>query len=434
MLPLPPMRRLYERGPRCHGLAVDAAGVVLGPDCILVQRLPDGGYRSADANALALLAHAVFEDDTRLRRLPIVLSGIVAALDRGDLVKAQLLGLEIPIDRLDELRLERLHRAAELLKYDSGELRDQNGRWAREDNAVPKASLLRRLAPAALRALAQLGARIVAAGALEATAFLGIIFIPTNRSLISQGPVPNKPDLSYEYDAGAGRLRLYRQDGDNRILAFEGHPDVDGIIRDKDGRAIGRRVDGSVVILDPDGLQGSKDEEPKLCPAPTKDRQGPKEKDIEYQHYVSTLVNPDAPLPRGLAVKLYNPVTGKDVYFDDCRLTDATMIDAKGTGYLDMLNKESKYPWAGVEEGMLDQAERQLQAARTRAIEWHFAEKEVADRVRKLFSDNDVNITVIYTPPPVVTKDGTALFDSRLLGPAPANTSAMRRAVSAYAE
>src|SRR6185312_7271019 len=164
MLPLPAMRRLYERGPKCRGLAVDAEGVMLGPDCVLVQRLPDGGYRSADANALALLALAVFDDDTRLRRLPLVVSGIVAALDRSDLVKAQLLGLEIPIDRLDEPRLERLHRAADLLKYDPGQLRDEYGRWAREDDAAPKGSLLRRLAPAALRALAQLAARIAAAG------------------------------------------------------------------------------------------------------------------------------------------------------------------------------------------------------------------------------------------------------------------------------
>lgn len=429
------MRRLYERGPHCLGLAVDAEGVMLGPDCVLVRRLAQGNYRCADPGAISLLSRTVFDDDARLRRLPLVLSKIVVALDRGDLVKAQLLGLEIPIDRLDERRLERLQHAADLLKYDSGEPRDQYGRWARDDDAVPKASLLRRLAPAALRALAQLAARVVAAGAAEATAFLGIIFIPTNRSLISQGPVPNRTDLSYEYDAGAGRLRLYRQDGDNRILAFDGHPDIDGIIRDKDGRAIGRRVDGSVVVLDPDTLQGSRDEEPKLCPAPTNDRQGPKEKDIDYQHYVSTRVNPDAPLPRGLAVKLYNPVTGKDVYFDDCRLTDGTMIDAKGTGYLDMLKKKSEYPWAGVEEGMQEQAERQLQAARTRAIEWHFAEKEVADRVRELFSEKNINITVIYTPPPMVTKDGTAaLLDNCLLGPAPANTSAMRRAVSAHAE
>jgi len=259
------MRQLYERGPHCQGLAVDAEGVMLGPDCVLVRRLPGGGYRSAGPDAVALLARTVFDDDVRLRRLPIVLSGIVAALDHGDLVKAQLLGLEIPIDRLDEPRLQRLGRAADLLKdgFDPNELRDEHGQWAREGGAAarvtpppaPKASLLGRLAPAVLRALRQLAARLAATMALEAVAFLGIIFIPTNRSLISQGTVPDRPDLSFEFDEGAGRLRLYRQDGDSRSLVFEGRPDADGIIRDNDGHAIGRKLDGSVVILDPDTCQ-----------------------------------------------------------------------------------------------------------------------------------------------------------------------------------
>src|SRR5690349_1643345 len=115
LLPLPPMRRLYERGSQCLGLAVDAEGVMLGPDCILVQRLPSGTYRSAAFDAIVLLARTVFDDDARLERLPIVLSSIVVALERGDLVKAQLLGLEIPINRLDQRRLERLGHAADLL-------------------------------------------------------------------------------------------------------------------------------------------------------------------------------------------------------------------------------------------------------------------------------------------------------------------------------
>ena len=403
MLPLPAMRRLYERGPKCRGLAVDAEGVMLGPDCVLVQRLPEGGYRGADASALALLALAVFDDDTRLRRLPLVLSGIVAALERGDLVKAQLLGLEIPIERLDEPGLERLHRAADLLKFDQNEPRDEHGQWAREDDAVPKASFLRRLAPAAVRALAQLAARIAAAEAAVATAFLGIIFIPINRSTISQGPVVGQPDLSYEYDEGARTLRLYQQDGDRRSVIFLGRPGIDGIIRDDDGQAVGRKLGDSVVLLDPDTLPGGKNSEdnaPKLCPSPSKDRPGAREKDIAYQAYVSRLVNPDAPLTPGLAVKLVNPATGDDVYFDDCRRRDSTMIDAKGTGYLDMLEKESDYPWDGVEAKMLKQARRQIQAAAGRAIEWHFAEKDVADYVRQLFRQENIGITVIHTPAP----------------------------------
>src|SRR5713226_5192214 len=380
------MRQLYERGPHCQGLAVDAEGVMLGPDCVLVRRLPGGGYRSAGPDAVALLARTVFDDDVRLRRLPIVLSGIVAALDHGDLVKAQLLGLEIPIDR-----------------------RDEHGQWAREGGAAarvtpppaPKASLLGRLAPAVLRALRQLAARLAATMALEAVAFLGIIFIPTNRSLISQGTVPDRTDLSFEFDEGAGRLRLYRQDGDSRSLVFEGRPDADGIIRDNDGHAIGRKLDGSVVILDPDTLPGAgtrnDDGRPKLCPDESKDRGGQKnEKDIQYQMQITGLA-------RGLAVRLPSRSTdpNRDPYvvFDGCRESDGTMLEAKSTGYLAMMRDKPFFWREIIMPKFYTQARNQITAAAGRPIEWHFAEKEVADYVRAKFAEKDFRIPVIYTPP-----------------------------------
>lgn len=37
------------------------------------------------------------------------------------------------------------------------------------------------------------------------------------------------------------------------------------------------------------------------------------------------------------------------------------------------------------EEDLIDQATRQVQAAGSREIEWHFAEKEAADAARELF-------------------------------------------------
>ena len=386
---------------------------MLGPDCVLVQRLPEGGYRCPDSDALALLARTVFDDDTRLRRLPLVLSGIVAALDRGDLVKAQLLGLEIPIDRLDEPRLQRLGRAADLLKdgFDPNQLRDEHGRWAREGGAgtrttpsVPKASLLRRLTPAALRSLAGLAARIVAAGALEATAFLGIIFIPTNRSLISQGPVADRPDLRYEYDQGAATLRLYQQDGDRRSIVFQGRPDADGIIRDNDGHAVGRKLGDSVVMLDPDALPGAGagsprgpgGDKPKLCPDPTEEStEGRKDRSIEYQAYVSGL-------PPGLDVKLTDPATGKDVKFDGCRESDGTMLEAKGPGYLEHLRSDRPIPWHNMEADFDEQAERQSRSALAsgRQVEWHFADAEVAEHFRKRWEGRFANMTLIHTPMP----------------------------------
>jgi hypothetical protein len=407
VLPFATMRRLYERGPGCRGLAVDADGVMLGPDCVLVRRLPGGGYRSADPDAIPLLARTVFDDDAGQRRLPIVLSGIVAALERGDLVKAQLLGLEIPIDRLDEPRLQRLGRALDLLKdgFDPNELRDAHGQWAREGAAarltpaLARPSLLGRLSAAALRALRLLAAAATS-GALEGVAFLGIVGIPINRSLISEGAVPDRADLSYEFDQGANRLRLFRQDGDSRSLVFEGHPDADGIIRDNDGHAVGRKLDDSVVIIDPDTPPGAgslKHDGPKLCPDEGKDRGGQKnEKDIQYQMQITGLA-------RGLAVRLPSRSTDPNrepyVVFDGCRESDGTMLEAKSTGFLAMMRKSPSFWENKIMEGFYQQADHQVTAAAGRPIEWHFAEKEVADYVRTKFAEKDFRITVIYTPP-----------------------------------
>jgi len=131
---------------------------------------------------------------------------------------------------------------------------------------------------------------------------------------------------------------------------------------------------------------------------------------MAYQTYVSALVNPERPLPPGLAVRLPradldhlpDPANMNDwVYFDDCRLSDGTMIEAKGTGYLDMLNQGSdQIPWIGVERGLRDQASRQLNAAGARRVEWYFAEEPVADYVREKFITDKLPITVIVEPPP----------------------------------
>lgn len=411
---LGPIRKLYERGPQCRGLAVDSGGVVLGPDWILVRRTADG-YRPASPDQIATLWRLAFDDPADPHRLAAQLDGIARALDVGDLLKAHLLALPIPIGPLDDRQLQRLALASTLVKagYEPDQPRDDRGRWtsdaaagaaaARMTQPSPGgASVFDRLAPAALRALAQFGARFSAA-----TAVFGILFIPTNRSLISQGTLPDRPDITYEFDQDAGILKIYRDTGDGPRQLFGGGSDDEGLYRDRNGQVIARKLDGSVAI-DPDALPDASsdapppknDDEPKLCPAPTPDKPGGKAKDIEYQFYVATLVNPEAPTPPGFGVKLWDPVAGKYVYFDDCRRTDGTMIDAKGTGYLDMLDGDSAHPWDWVQGKFLDQAQRQRDAAQGRSIEWHFAEEPVADYVRGLFERKNLDIIVIYSPPP----------------------------------
>ncbi|MDE2228974.1 MAG: hypothetical protein KGL11_08040 [Alphaproteobacteria bacterium] len=179
------------------------------------------------------------------------------------------------------------------------------------------------------------------------TAFLGTLFIPTNRSLISSGAVPGNADVSFQFDRGTGVLTLSRSD-DGTVL-FSGRYDGDGIFRDANGNAFGRVVDGAVV-LDPDALPGyassskpaaqsrtstqaqsqtdANRNEPKLCPDPSKDRPGSDRSvdAVAHQAYVTGL-------PPGLAVNLTDPATGDPVSFDGCRDRDGTMLEAKGFKY-----------------------------------------------------------------------------------------------------
>ena len=139
---------------------------------------------------------------------------------------------------------------------------------------------------------------------------------------------------------------------------------------------------------------------------------------LAYQAQISELVNPGRSLKTrtgqdGMAVRL--PRAGLDhppdptnindwVYFDECRLADGTMIEAKGPGYLRIMkrSKPDSYPWRGVVDGFLSQAKSQRNAARGRRVEWYVAEPEIADYVRELFSKNDIPFEVFpipYIPP-----------------------------------
>jgi hypothetical protein len=177
----------------------------------------------------------------------------------------------------------------------------------------------------------------------------------------------------------------------------EGHIDVNGVFRDQAGRAIGRALpNGAIVDTDTlSGYRAANDNDPKLCPDPSAARPGTRADDIDYQQYVSRLIN-GRELPTGLAMNLLNPYSGKFVEFDDCRLTDGTMIDAKGPRYGYLIRYDA--PRDSIERQFLEQASRQLDAAVGRPIEWHFASRAAADFTRTLFADNDIRITVVYTP------------------------------------
>jgi len=269
-------------------------------------------------------------------------------------------------------------------------------------------SLLGQLPAETIAGLAELAARMTAA-----TMVFRILFIPSNGSVVVEGKVANAPDLSYRYDRDTGIVQVWQDDWKGaRTLLDTGRIGVDGRFYDESGDVIGRAL-SSAAVIDPDTLPGYRSQsntdagaatrplaladtaDPKLCPDPSLDRPGARSENIAYQQYVSILVNGRA-LPAGLAVSLWNPVSGKFVVFDDCRLSDGTMIDAKGPRYAYLLQYQQ--PRESLTQEFLDQANRQLQAAGGRQIVWHFAEREAADFVRILFEANDIHIKVLYTP------------------------------------
>ena len=397
-------------------VVVDPGELSLDDQKVIVQHTRDGGYLCLGIGSAAQFLRAVDGDPVLGKKLD-ERTGVVA-VDRSG----------------RDPFLTRLAVAVALAKdYDANEPRDDDGRWTSEGGGAGAAvgSTVAATADALLGnpdlvpALRGLVARLlpfVPAAVGGAVAFFGMLVIPSNRSLISSGAVPDAPNLRYRFDQGTGVLSLTRQreDGTSETL-FSSRYDADGVFRDEDGNAIGRNL-GSSVVLDADAIRGyearakSRDNsqtraaaradaiadtaEPKVCPDPSTDKSGNKSPGaIAYQMYVGMVVNGE-PLPLGLGIRMTRP-NGEPVYFDDCRQATGALIEAKGSGYWDQLKKgPNSYPWIGTLDKMLDQAKRQIEAAKGRPIEWHFAEKEVADYIRPIFAKRYPSIAVIYTPPP----------------------------------
>ncbi|MCK8500962.1 Tox-REase-5 domain-containing protein [Myxococcus fulvus] len=79
------------------------------------------------------------------------------------------------------------------------------------------------------------------------------------------------------------------------------------------------------------------------------------------------------------------------------------LLEAKGPGYankfLDSLDPKIWFQHSGA-RGLIEQAQRQLRAARGAPIRWHVAEAKTADAIRKLLnSENMTAIDVVFTPP-----------------------------------
>jgi len=77
------------------------------------------------------------------------------------------------------------------------------------------------------------------------------------------------------------------------------------------------------------------------------------------------------------------------------------MLEAKGPGYATFLGGAGGWQdWFTGAEDIEAQMQKQSAAAAGRTVEWHFAERPVADFFRAFADKNRLsNIIVIYTPP-----------------------------------
>ncbi len=243
------------------------------------------------------------------------------------------------------------------------------------------------------------------AGAALATA--GVVFVPTNASLASEGGVTGQPGLNFRFSEM--RLTLIQRDdqGGARLL-FSGMPGTGGYYRNADGTIIGRAV-GLGFELDHAGvaamsaaqpesrtvaLVGAKakaPDEPKLCPDPSPDRpSGMSARAAAYQQWITGL-------PLGEAI-LFN-----GAHFDGCDTATGTLLEAKGPGLQQHLDENGNWKPYFVKKGKVnldDQITRQSRAAGGRLVEWYVAEPRVAEYIREFAWNNRFyNIKVSFTPP-----------------------------------
>jgi hypothetical protein len=101
------MRRLHPRGAASRGVCVDAEGATLGPDCILVRQTATG-YRELEREEAATVQRVVLDDGLGPDWLFDQSRRIAQALSSEQIALAQIYGLYIPINGLDDRQLRRL--------------------------------------------------------------------------------------------------------------------------------------------------------------------------------------------------------------------------------------------------------------------------------------------------------------------------------------
>ena len=265
------------------------------------------------------------------------------------------------------------------------------------------------LSATALRGLATLAARFSAAAIL-----FDAIFVPSDNRLVEEGRLPGRPDVAYRWAHDETETAVTLKvlvDGQWRTLAVGGAA-PNSFVYDRDGHAVARVVSGpdqrqtlvaTVNALDravadlrrkdgePAAIPVANDNEPRLCPDPTREPKTTKSANaIAYQEYVSRL-------PYGLAISVGG------VRFDGCDEATGFLLEAKAKNdnIFDPDARNGLQSWVYPENDPAVQMERQARVAAMagRVVEWHAQTEKTYRGLAKIQDERRFpNLSIIYDP------------------------------------
>ena len=234
--------------------------------------------------------------------------------------------------------------------------------------------------------LVALGAAALLLGSAGALINLAVI---TNASLRKEGVIPGEPPIRYLWHSDERALILAYTDAAHVQHTLEAELGEDDFFRDQKGRVVGRRLPDGTMMIDRAAIfpqTVEKPKEPDECPQAGPDR--PHKNGILFEDFMKKIVNPGNPTPTLYGYKFLNPVTGRDVVFDDCQHRSGVLVDYKGPNYLEKLESQYKGFRDGFIKKLTDEAERQIDASEGRTIIWVFAEPAAAAKVTEIFKDD----------------------------------------------
>ncbi|MGH6739606.1 MAG: hypothetical protein ACREDY_11360 [Bradyrhizobium sp.] len=125
-----------SRGSR-RGVYCGRDGVQLGPSPLIEQR--DGMYVVRAGDEIAALLAAAYDQPPDAERLSMRLGAIAEDLQRGDLGQAMISAVLLGLGELSDEAAAHLADADRMLKFNfnQNELRDPDGRWARDGMITP---------------------------------------------------------------------------------------------------------------------------------------------------------------------------------------------------------------------------------------------------------------------------------------------------------